>query len=137
MFQGKGLNLAGEQTTRRKTTRFVSVQAVPMQLIKKSFSMGHLLTVICRHYRPSECRSSGLVLEPNVMLVTAARVSGNKVIVIFWEASYQHVWKTCPPSWGMCLVLMAYLPSCAAQQTVRVGLCHLHSSSFKRRQLMK
>lgn len=39
--------------------------------------MDHLLTVTCRHYKAT---SSVTVLEPNIILVTAAGASGNKVI---------------------------------------------------------
>lgn len=78
MFQVQSLNPPDEQTTSRKTTWFVSLQAVPMEL-KGSFSMGYLLTVTYRHYRPSDCRSSEIVLEPNVMIVTSSQS--------FWQQS--------------------------------------------------
>lgn len=134
MSQVKGLNLPNEQSTRRKEAWFVSPQAVPVELIKRSFSTGHLLTVICRHCRPSDCSPSGIVLEPDVMLVTA---SDNKVIVTYWEATTRVSGKPIQLLGDTRFVLRAYFLSYAAQQTVRVGLCHLHSSSFKRRQLMK
>lgn len=82
--------------------------------------------------------TAGIVLEPDVMLVTAAGVSGNKVIVTYWEASYQGVWKTCPASRRQEVCPDGIFSQlCCSTESEGWPLPTPHSSSFKRRHLLK
>ena len=54
MFQVKSLNLPEYQrTSRKKRLKLINLQAMPMELIKGSFSMDHLLTATGRYYKVS------------------------------------------------------------------------------------